>query len=172
MWNTEYQVWSPRPNQLVTLDGDHLVTDSRIVAKVFGRQHREVLRAFDNLACSKEFGLRNFAPSEFLNSQNKRQRCVRMTKDGFTMLAMGFTGEKAVQFKEAYINAFNEMAEHIANAEKNLWQKMQALIAKETQSQVKAAIGSRLMNGRKREIHPLRREREELEQAIQPSLLN
>lgn len=160
------------PSQLVSVDGDHLVTDSRTVAKVFGKQHREVLRAYDNLACSKEFGLRNFAPSEFLNSQNKRQRCVRMTKDGFTMLAMGFTGVRAIAFKEAYIKAFNEMAEFIANAEKNLWQRMQELIAKETRSQVKAQIGSRLMNGRRREIRPLREEREELETALQPSLLN
>lgn len=160
------------PSQLITLDGDHLVTDSRIVAKVFGKLHRDVLKAYDNLTCSEDFKLRNFAQSEFLSRGKNRYRCMRMTKDGFTMLAMGFTGARAMQFKEAYIEAFNAMADIIANSEKNMWQRMQALIAKETASQVKATYGSRLLLDRKREIRPLRQEREELETAIQPSLLN
>jgi Rha family phage regulatory protein len=172
MRTAECPLTLPRADQLVTLDGDHLVTDSRIVAKVFGKLHRDVLKAYDKLACTPEFSQRNFAPAEFLDAQRKRRRCVRMTKDGFTMLAMGFTGARAMQFKEAYINAFNAMAEQLAAGERNLWQKMQALIAKETASQVRAAFGSRLMNVRRREIRPLRKEREELETALQPSLLN
>ncbi len=161
-----------QPAQLVSLDGDHLVTDSRIVAKVFGKRHDRVLRAYDALQCSPSFSHLNFGEAAFVDAQGKNRRCVHMTKDGFTMLAMGFTGARAMQFKEAYINAFNAMADLIANGEKNLWQKMQALIAKETASQVKASFGSQLMLSRKREIAPLREEREELETAIQPSLLN
>lgn len=172
MRNTEYQVWSPRPHQLVSLDGDHLWTDSRTVAKFFGKRHDNVLRAYDTLQCSDKFNRLNFEVVESVDAKGQIRRGVRMTKDGFTMLAMGFTGPRAMQFKEDYINAFNAMAEQIAAGEKNLWQKMQALIAKETASQVRATFGSHLMLKRKREIQPLREEREELETAIQPSLLN
>jgi phage regulator Rha-like protein len=95
-----------------------------------------------------------------------------MTKDGLSELAMSFTGDRARICRIRFIAAFNAMAEQLANGEKNLWQKMQALIAKETASQLKASFGSHLMLDRKREIRPLREERQELETAIQPSLLN
>ncbi|CUI02627.1 hypothetical protein BN2497_2555 [Janthinobacterium sp. CG23_2] len=95
-----------------------------------------------------------------------------MTKDGFMLLVMGFSGKKALTKKIEFIAAFNAMAEHIASGERNLWQKMQALIAKEVASEVRASFGSRLMLTRKRELPALRDERHLLEDAIQPSLLN
>lgn len=156
---------------LVSASGDRLTTDSRIVAKKFKKNHRDVLRAYDNLKCSAEFSQRNFAPAEFIDAQGKYRRSVEMTKDGFTMLAMGFTGTGAMAFKEAYISAFNAMADHIASGEKNLWQKMQALIAKEVESKVKASFGSHLMLARKREIPFFRDERSQLEDELQPSLM-
>lgn len=58
------------------------------------------------------------------------------------------------------------------NNQRGLWQQMQALIAKEVGSQVRASFGSHLMLDRKRELPGLRTEREMLESAIQPSLLN
>ena len=156
---------------LVSVSGDRLMTDSRIVAKKFKKNHRDVLRAYDNLKCSAEFNRRNFALVEYLDAKGELRRSVEMTKDGFTMLAMGFTGAGAMAFKEAYISAFNAMADHIANGEKNLWQKMQALIAKEVESKVKASFGSHLMLTRKREIPFFRDERSLLENEIQPSLM-
>lgn len=86
-----------------------LKTNSRFVAEVFGRRHDDVLKAARNLECSEEFRLRNFAESSYLNAQNKEQPMVEMTFDGFTMLVMGFTGAKAMAFKEAYIAEFNRM---------------------------------------------------------------
>ena len=84
----------------------------------FGKEHKNVLRDVDALrqpdsGFSPEFGRLNFEPSSYLNQQNKRQRCYAMTRDGFTALAMGFTGKKAAQFKEAYIRRFNEMEQFI-----------------------------------------------------------
>lgn len=177
MRNTEYQVWSQRPAQLVTLDGDHLVTDSRIVAKVFGKQHKNVLRAIDEMRNSDipeiaEHGRLNFEPSSYVNSQRKTQPQYRMTKDGLSELAMSFTGDEARVCRIRFIAAFNAMAEQIAAGEKNLWQKMQTLIAAETASHVKASFGSHLMLSRKRELPKFRSERAELEAAIQPTLLN
>jgi Rha family phage regulatory protein len=89
--------------------------NSLIVAKMFEKNHRDVLRAIKNIECSDEFRRRNFAQSSYINEQNKKQPCVMMTRDGFTFLAMGFTGKKAAQFKEAYIKRFNEMEKLIFN---------------------------------------------------------
>jgi len=174
MRNTEYQVWSPRPSQLVTLDGDHLVTDSRIVAKVFGKSHSKVMRTALSLRKQTgDWGVANFGYASHVNEKNSQTfQHITMTKDGFMLLVMGFTGQEALTWKLKFIASFNAMADFFADSERNLWQKMQALIAKETASQVKATLGAQLMNGRKREIRPLRDEREELETAIQPSLLN
>lgn len=57
----------------------------------------------------------NFRQSSYFNVQGKEQPCYEMTKDGFTLLAMGFTGKKAIEFKLNYINAFNTMIEIIQN---------------------------------------------------------
>lgn len=167
---TESLTVPPTPSQLVTLDGDHLVTDSRIVAKRFGKTHKNVLQAYDLLRCSEGFSRLNFQPSEYRDSRGKMRRQIIMTKDGFTMLAMGFTGPQAMQFKEDYINAFNAMAEQVANGEKNLWQKIYELDAQDAASHVKASFGSHLMLSRKRELPRLRTQRKELESEIQPKL--
>jgi hypothetical protein len=71
------------------------------------------LRDIQNLGCSKEFRLLDFGESSYRNQQNKKQPEYLMTKDGFTLLVMGYTGKKAMAFKEAYIDRFNEMENFI-----------------------------------------------------------
>ena len=83
--------------------------NSLMVAEMFEKRHKNVLRAIENLDCSEDFSQLNFAPSNYTDERGKKQPCVNMTRDGFTFLAMGFTGKKAAQFKEAYIKRFNEM---------------------------------------------------------------
>jgi phage regulator Rha-like protein len=61
-----------------------------------------------------------------------------MTKDSFMMLMMGFTGEAAMAFKEAYIAAFNALAAYVATHLQSLWQRIQALITRESQSNARA----------------------------------
>lgn len=85
------------------------VTSSRLVAEYFGKRHDTVTRAIKNLNCSKDFSDHNFAVATYNDRQGKPRQEYLMTKDGFTILAMGFTGAKAMQFKEAYIKAFNKM---------------------------------------------------------------
>ncbi len=85
-------------------------TNSKNIADVFGKTHRDVVRAIDNLDCSDDFRARNFAQSSYMTSQNKKLKCIEMTRDGFTFLCMGFTGKKSAEFKEAYISEFNRMA--------------------------------------------------------------
>lgn len=99
--------------QLVTAQDDQITTTSRKVAKLFGKRHGDVLRAIDNLDQDCEFTKRNFAFSYEINelANRKPMRICSMTKDGMCFIAMGFTGKRAAEFKIAYINAFNWMAD-------------------------------------------------------------
>lgn len=94
---------------IVFENNNEAVTSSKLVAEYFHKRHDTVIRAIDNLNCSKEFTRHNFAVSKYKDRSGKENKEYLMTKDGFTILAMGFTGTKAMQFKEAYINAFNKM---------------------------------------------------------------
>ena len=85
------------------------VCTSLDVAETFDKEHRRVLQDIRELQCSGDFHQHNFVQSEYLNDQNHKQPLYLMTRDGFTLLAMGYTGEKAMKFKEAYIKQFNHM---------------------------------------------------------------
>lgn len=89
------------------------MASSRIVAERFNKQHKDVLRSIEHLDVDSEFGRRNFTPTSYKDQWNRKQKEYLMTKDGFTLLVMGFTGKKAMQFKIAYINRFNEMEQFI-----------------------------------------------------------
>lgn len=86
-----------------------IIVTSLDVAKTFGKEHNKVLRDVRELECSEGFRLSNFGQSSYVNSQNKKMPMYYMTKDGFTLLVMGYNGEKAMEFKEGYIRQFNEM---------------------------------------------------------------
>ena len=85
------------------------VVTSLDIAETFGKEHKNVLRDIKQLECSDEFGQLNFEPSSYINQQNKEQPMYFITRDGFTLLVMGYTGAKAMKFKEAYIRQFNAM---------------------------------------------------------------
>lgn len=90
------------------------VVSSRQIAENFDKNHRDVLRAVDNL---KE-DVRNFAQMFFEttapDSYGREQRAYLMNRDGFTLLAMGFNGKAALEWKLKYIAAFNEMEKKLA----------------------------------------------------------
>lgn len=85
------------------------VVSSLDIAETFGKEHKNVLKDIRELNCSDEFRLLNFEQSNYLNEQNHKQPLYYLTRDGFTILAMGYTGEKAMRFKEVYIKQFNAM---------------------------------------------------------------
>ena len=93
----------------VELKGGKAVTTSLKIADVFGKPHKNVLKAIRELECPEEFSGLNFSPAEYTDVQCKPRPMFFVTRDGFTLLAMGFTGAKAMQFKVAYIEAFNAM---------------------------------------------------------------
>ncbi len=88
---------------------DATVVTSLDIAETFGKEHRRVLQDIRELQCSEKFRLLNFVQSSYINLQNKNQPMYLVTRDGFTILVMGYTGEKAMKFKEGYIRQFNAM---------------------------------------------------------------
>ncbi|WP_108374885.1 Rha family transcriptional regulator [Limnohabitans sp. T6-5] len=159
-------------SEFVTLNNETLVTDSRRVAKHFKRAHKNVLRAFDAMECTTEFNRLNFEPRDFTDSRGKQQREIWMTKDGFIFLVMGFTGSEAAKIKEAYITAFNTMADQLTRIQNTLWRQMLDLERRDANSQSWASFGSKCMLERKRDKPLLENERSLLQDRIQPSLLN
>jgi Rha family phage regulatory protein len=111
------ELWYTDRIDLVEAKNGQAVTSSLVVADYFKKAHKDVLKAIKLLDCSSIFQERNFAPSFYIsdlaNGGHKNNPMYYMTRDGFTFLAMGFTGKVAAQFKEAYINAFNEMEEKL-----------------------------------------------------------
>ena len=96
------------------------VTTSRAVAEQFGKQHKNVIQAIEGLRTTldetedgRAFNRLNFQPVTLPDGKGEKRPAYLLTRDGFTLLAMGFTGAKAVQFKVAYINAFNRMERFI-----------------------------------------------------------
>ena len=87
--------------------------NSKYVAEVFDKSHFHVLRDIDSIlksnSLSEEFRKSNFGLSSYITPQNKKCKCYELTRDGFMILVMGYTGDKAMKLKEWYINQFNAM---------------------------------------------------------------
>lgn len=104
------------PQALVTSYNGVLVADSLEVADRFGKRHADVLRTIDGLIT--EVATQNcvtnaepesyFIPSEYQN-RGKSYKKYLLTRDGFSLLVMGFTGPAALHWKLLYIEAFNKM---------------------------------------------------------------
>ena len=88
---------------------ERTVVSSLDVAETFGKAHDKVMRDIRDIGCSAEFNAANFGDIEYLDSRGRKQKACVMTRDGFTLLVMGYTGELAMRFKEAYIKQFNAM---------------------------------------------------------------
>lgn len=106
------------PQALVTNYNGVLVADSLEVADRFGKQHKDVLRAIEVL-CNQlsSQSAQNYAdyfiPDNYRDNRNRIQKRYRLTRDGFSLLVMGFTGPAALHWKLLYIEAFNKMEEKI-----------------------------------------------------------
>ncbi len=104
-------------NNLVIMHDQQAVTTSLILAEAFEKEHRNVIRTIETKIGELNFeqSLKMFSKGEYINTQNKQQPMYYLNRDGFTFIAMGFTGRKADEFKLKYIDAFNKMEEQIRN---------------------------------------------------------
>ena len=99
---------------LVSVENEQVFTTSIQISEAFEKRHDNIVRAIESLECSEEFRILNFEETPYTNPQNKQTyKAYKITRDGFTILAMGFTGKKAMAFKEAYIRAFNQMEQEL-----------------------------------------------------------
>lgn len=110
-------------NPIVFEKGGEAFANSRDVAVFFDKEHRVVLLAVDNLLKSEpSLGLHNFMQGVYTlpeTTGSQQHRCFDMTRDGFTLLAMGFTGAKALKWKLRYIEAFNIMESELRDRAKS-----------------------------------------------------
>ena len=102
-----------------------MTTSSKDVSLHFGKQHSHVLRDIDLLKKDiSNFG-EMFFDISIDDSYGRKQRAYAMTRDGFSLLAMGFTGSSALRWKLKYINAFNKMEQ--------AWNSPEAIMARALQ---------------------------------------
>lgn len=101
-------------NDLVTINNSQVVTDSRKVAEVFNKRHTHVLDSIKEILDSAENSAQSFFyESTYKDGSGKSNKMYLMNRDGFSLLVMGFTGKKAMQWKIKFIEAFNAMEEKL-----------------------------------------------------------
>lgn len=140
------------PSDLLAVAQDQITTTSLKVAEVFGKQHKDVLRKIENLECPDEFASAHFYAHEEIIQAGAVKRSSKhyvMTKDGFMLLVMGFTGKAAMATKIGYINAFNWMADQLAKPAPTTKakSKVKALpggLTVEQQTSIKALVKARV----------------------------
>lgn len=105
-------------NQLVFKENDQILTSSRNIGRDFKKEHFNVIRDIEGVLKNEDTH-HMFFKTTYIHEQNKQEyKEYLMNRDGFTLLVMGFTGQKAMQFKLKYIEAFNAMEEELTEQSK------------------------------------------------------
>lgn len=112
-------------NNLVIMKDQQAVTSSLQVAEVFEKEHKNVLRDISTLDLDRLNFEQMFLEGTEPDSYGRDRKVIYMNRDGFTLLGMGFTGKKALEFKLKYIEAFNQMEAQIKIDTKNLSPELQ-----------------------------------------------
>ena len=108
-------------DELVYLERDEAVCSSLDASRSYGKRHDNVLRAIGGLLENEETK-KMFKKLNYVDSQNKQKYPMYlMNRDGFSLLVMGFTGKKALDWKLKYINAFNQMEKIIRERQSQPW---------------------------------------------------
>ena len=114
----------------ITTYNGSLVVSSRRVADNFGKQHKHVLEAIENIKAENSALMDMFYETSYKAGTGKSYKEYLMNRDGFSLLVMGFTGKEAMEWKIKYINAFNEMERKLAKPQLTPAEQMaQGLIA-------------------------------------------
>ena len=110
-------------NDLIKNQDGELLVNSKTVFEYFNVKggHRYLLKKISDLiALEPDFGEQNYFLSSYTSPQNKVLKCFDMTRDGFTLLTMGLTGDKARSWQIKFIEAFNEMEKGILNVDSEM----------------------------------------------------
>lgn len=102
---------------VITNANGQLTTSSLGIAEKFGKQHKHVIEAIENLKAENSALKNMFIDGVYkVDGNNRNYKCYDITRDGFSLLVMGFTGKKALEWKLKYIEAFNLMEQKIRNS--------------------------------------------------------
>lgn len=108
-------------NSLVKIENETIVTSSRSVAEHFGKRHNDVTEVIRKLLATEKSVTKMFYASKF-EYRGQEFPMYLMNRDGFSLLVMGFTGKKALEWKLKYIDAFNAMEKQLAELNKPSYQ--------------------------------------------------
>ena len=98
---------------LVQISNNQVVVSSRQIAEHFEKEHKHVLQSIREILTAEKSAVKFFGESSYLNERGKINPEYLMNRDGFSLLVMGFTGKKALEWKIKYIEAFNAMESEI-----------------------------------------------------------
>ena len=125
---------------LVAKDG-LVFANSLDVARVFEKEHAKVIRSIETMS---ERGRANFGVTSYIDSFNRTQKMYEMNRDGFTFLVMGFTGEKADNFKLDFIDGFNKLENELRQLQQfklpQTFSEALRLLADETEAKEKLQL--------------------------------
>ena len=161
---------NPLDRFVTVIEGEPLAS-TEVIAKGVRVQHKNVLALVRSYAEPlAEFG--EIAFQTRLNRQGRPTEYVMLNEpQASALLTLMRNSEKVVAFKFKLIGEFYRMRQALGQREHSLWKQLQALIAKEVESKVRARFGSYLMHERKRDIPYYQQEHRRLETLIQPPLL-
>ena len=107
---------------LVHLENGQPITTSTQIAEIFDKEHKNIIRSINQLMIQldQSFNALNFEPVKYFDAKGEERTYYNLTRDAFTLLAMGFTGAKALQFKLAFLNAFNQLEQQVIHQQTTL----------------------------------------------------
>lgn len=106
--------------ELLTISNGQPTASSRDIAEHFGKEHKNVLQSIENLTAENSALTQMFFKTSYTSGTGKAYPMYLMNRDGFTLLAMGFTGKEALAWKMKYINAFNAMEQELRSQQQGL----------------------------------------------------
>lgn len=112
--------------ELVFIKNSKVICSSLEVAKHFKKRHDHVIRDIEEKILNvidKDFAAPNFGETSYIDQWNRRQKMYFMTRDGFSLLAMSFTGKRAMEWKIKYIQVFNKMEQILLEKKTQQWQQ-------------------------------------------------
>jgi len=159
---------------LVINKDEQAVTSSLNVAENFGKNHQHILRDLDVLKEGVQSWTDLFWEDTYIHPQNKQAyRVIYMNRDGFSLLVMGFTGKKALQFKLEYIQAFNQMEQHIQNSKLPVEPEDIMIETLQAQKEIKKRLNMVFndVEGLKKEIDLSRLQKSKLSQLVKKNVM-
>lgn len=132
-------------NSLVQVNDGQIVVSSRNIAEHFEKRHADVLAGIENIKTENSAVTPMFHETSYNAGTGKAYKEYLMNRDGFSLLVMGFTGKKALEWKIKYIQAFNAMEDKLRNPNKT------HLLPKEKQAFKEQELKARMLNARVRE---------------------